>query len=58
MGFPYSWVNTRCANDGRIYTIPIPMSRSDISWETRIFSLTRGLCYALHVQRNTLLASI
>ena len=26
MGFPYSWVNTRCANDGRIYTIPIPMA--------------------------------
>ena len=20
MGYPYSWVNTRCANDGRIYT--------------------------------------
>ena len=30
----------------------------DSHWETRIFSLTRGLCYALHVQRNTLLASI
>ena len=26
MGFPYRWVNTRCANDGRIYTIPIPMA--------------------------------
>ena len=24
MGFPYSWVNTRCANYGRTYTIPIP----------------------------------
>ena len=23
MGFPYSWVNTRCANNGRTYTIPI-----------------------------------
>ena len=21
MGFPYSWVNTRCANNGRTYTI-------------------------------------
>ena len=30
----------------------------DSHWGTRIFSLTRGLCYALHVQRNTLLASI
>ena len=28
------------------------------SWETQIFSLARGLCYALHVQRNTLLASV
>ena len=25
----------------------------DSYWEARIFSLTRGLCYALHVQRNT-----
>ena len=24
MGFPYLWVNTRCANNGRTYTIPIP----------------------------------
>ena len=30
----------------------------DSHWETHIFSLTRELCYALHVQRNTLLASI
>ena len=28
------------------------------SGETQIFSLARGLCYALHVQRNTLLASV
>ena len=28
------------------------------SGETQIFSLARGLCYALHVQRNTLLASM
>ena len=27
------------------------------SWSTRIYSLTRGLCYALHVQRNTMLVS-
>ena len=26
MGFPYSWVNTRCANNGRTYTIPIPIT--------------------------------
>ena len=25
MGFPYSWVIRRCANNGRIYTIPIPI---------------------------------
>ena len=30
----------------------------DSHWEIRIFSLTRGLYYALHVQRNTLLAGI
>ena len=28
------------------------------SGETQIFSLARGLCYALHVYRNTLLASV
>ena len=28
------------------------------SGETQIFSLARGLCYALHVRRNTLLASV
>ena len=28
------------------------------SGETQIFSLARGLSYALHVQRNTLLASM
>lgn len=28
------------------------------SWSSRIYSLTRGLCYALHVQRNTILASL
>ena len=28
------------------------------SRETQIFSFARGLCYALHVQRNTLLASV
>ena len=28
------------------------------SGETQIFLLARGLCYALHVQRNTLLASM
>ena len=26
MGFPYSWVNTRCSNNDRTYTIPIPMT--------------------------------
>ena len=24
-GYPYSWVKMRCANNGRTYTIPIPM---------------------------------
>ena len=28
------------------------------SGEAQIFSLARGLCYALHVQKNTLLASM
>ena len=31
---------------------------SDEPWLTRIYSLTRGLCYALHVQRNPSLASL
>ena len=38
-------------------TTGVPGENSDSYWETRIFSFTRGLCYALHVQRNTLLAS-
>ena len=28
MGFPYSWLIRRCANYGRIYTIPIPVAHS------------------------------
>ena len=39
-------------------TAGVHEENSDSYWETHIFSLTRGLCYALHVQRNTLLASI
>ena len=39
-------------------TAGVHEENSDGSLETRIFSLTRGLCYAFHVQSNTLLASI
>ena len=40
--------STACAHSGN----------SDEPWLTCIYSLTQGLCYALHVRRNTLLASL
>ena len=40
--------STACAHSGN----------SDEPWLTHIYSLTRRLCFALHVQRNTLLASL
>ena len=42
MDFPYSWVNTRCANNGRIYTIPIPMAA--IGSKQNVFGLLNIVC--------------
>ena len=47
MGLPYSWVNTwvntRCANSGKTYTIPIP-----IPMAATILGLERYLSATMH----------
>ena len=50
-------------NEELLGLIPDPttacmLEENSDSGETQIFSLARGLCYALHVQRNILLASV
>ncbi|MEW8546489.1 MAG: reverse transcriptase domain-containing protein, partial [Candidatus Thiodiazotropha sp.] len=53
-----------CTSDEKLFRVILdpsvaclPSGGGDESCSTRIYSLTRSLCYALHVQRNTLLAS-
>ena len=52
MDSPYSWVNTRCANNGRTYTIPIPIPWRTCMVKVRFANFNSFLSYSVSLYPN------